>query len=184
MKEELLKEFRKEYKRRLTEKERDDKCLSILIERRNILERNPIVKNYMELNEQINKQLEKVVTPDDIYLDTLYDFENMGLMSKTNSILLYMGSFINENGFEAMVGRYNQAAEFDRYADIESLEYIDVPVEDRIDFERDNKVLVLDTDEPSKYLIYEIRDQFINSCLTDGQEAACKKVLSRNKKNL
>lgn len=183
MKESLLKDFRSEYKKRLKEKIELDKDLEILIKRRRILENSPIVKDYIELNNKIEEAMDKVCSEEDIFLSTLYEFDSKGLATDTNNILLYMGTFINENGYARLVDRNSSIAEFDRFINIESLDDVDVPVEDRDVFERNNNIIFLDNKEPSMYLLHEIRDKFIQSALTDGQEKACKKILSRNKKN-
>lgn len=184
MKEEILKDFRQEYIKRLEENEINNKSLNVLKNRKKILENSPLVKEYIELNKQIDDVTNKIFTADDIFTDTLYNFNNIGLTDETNNIYLYAGSFINEYGYERQVERDDSIAEFDKYINIESFENIDIPVEDRENFENSYRVLILDSNVPVKYLKYEIRDQFINDALLEGQEAACHKVLSRNKKNL
>ena len=183
MNEKVLNEFREEYNKRLEKKHKIDKSLDILKKRKEILENSPIVRDYIELNDQIEKVSDMIFTEEEVFFDTLYDFENKGLIDETNNIYLYAGSFINENGDERLVERDSLISEFDRYINIESLKDIDVPVEDRTNFEKNNKVLVLDNNDYIKYLIYDIRDQFIRDSLNYGQEDACSKVLIRNKKN-
>ena len=55
MKEDLLKEFRNEYTMKLKMKQKNDKDLKTLMERKDILENSPLIKSYIELTEAINQ---------------------------------------------------------------------------------------------------------------------------------
>lgn len=184
MKEEVLKDFRQEYIKRLEENEINNKSLNVLNNRKRILENSPLVRSYIELIKQIEETANRILTTDEVFADTLYDFNNKGLTDETNNIYLYAGSYVNEYGYEREVERDSSLAEFDKYINIESFEELDIPVEDRENFENSYRVLILDSNVPTRYLKYELRDQFINDALFEGQEVACHKILSRNKKNL
>ena len=89
MKEELLKDFRNDYVERLKKKQSNAKDLKILMKRKEILENSPIVRDYIQLNSQIELLINESFDKDDIYLTTLMDFEDKGLMSETNEIYVY-----------------------------------------------------------------------------------------------
>ena len=184
MKEELLKEFRNDYVERLKKKQSNAKDLKILMKRKEILENSPIVRDYIQLNSQIELLINESFDKDDIYLTTLMDFEDKGLMSETNEIYVYNGTFYTEDHIVKRVGRDNPVGEFDKYIDLESMDELEIPVEDRLAFEASHKVVPLGNMEPTKFLLYKLRNQFIEDALYEGQEVACNKVLSRNKKNL
>ena len=183
MKEDLLKELKKEYDRGIDEKEATDRRLKTLMDRKAILENSPIVKGYIELCEQIEVEEEKICLASDVFVDTLYNFTNKGLFDETNGIFLYLGTFITEFGYEKKVPEDYQFAEFARYINIESFEQVDIPVEDKKVFENNNKVLFLTDEETTKYVKYDLRDQFVMDSLSEGQETATKRILSRYKKN-
>ena len=183
MKEDLLKDFRNEYIKRLKEKQNNDNILSTLMNRKKFLENSPLVRDYIELCNQIQKFEDKIFTEDEIFTYTLFEYENMGLTSETNKIYFYAGTFLTENGEVKRVERNSSTGEFDKYIDIESIQILEVPIEDRDVFEKSNRVVDLNVDF-DKYLFYDVRDEFINDCLNYGQEVACKKILSKNKKNL
>ena len=140
-------------------------------------------KDYIQLNSQIDTLLEKSHFDYD-FVKTLSILEDKGLMSETNEIYVYNGTFYMQNNIVVRVHRNNPCGEFDKYIDIESMDEIEVPVEDRLIFEKNHKIVPLDGLEPTKYFLYSLRSKFIEDSLREGQEVACKKILSRNKKNL
>ncbi len=184
MNKELLKKFRNEYTERLEQNNKKETSLKALIQRKEILENMPIIQDYINLVKQIDELNAEVSTDKQVFLHTLFDYEEKGLVDETNSIFIYDGSFMTRNGIVIATERNSSDAEFDRYIDIESIEEVDIPVEDRKLFERFNKVIFLDESLPVKQSLYEIHNQFMQDAITDGEKAACKKVLSRNKKNL
>ena len=147
------------------------------------MENSPIIRDYVELCEQIEKEEGNFAYSEEIYLETLWDYEDKGLMDETNDIFLYAGTFMTDFAVEKRVDRDSIYGEFDRYINIESFDEILNPVEDREVFETKHKIIFSDVLEPTKYMLYEIRDEFINDSLSEGQEIACKKILSRYKKN-
>ena len=184
MREDLLKDFRNNYVKKLKRKQTHDKALNILMKRKEILEKSTIVKDYIQLNSQIESLISESCNKNDVFFDTLYDFEGKGLMSETNEIYVYNGTFFTENSMVRRVHKDNPIGEFDKYINIESMDEIEVPVEDRLVFEKRHKIVPLDGLEPTKCFLYKLRNQFIKDSLFEGQEVACKKILSRNKKNL
>ena len=183
MKEDLLKDFRKEYNTKMQEKKETYKRLEVLMTRKSILENNQLVKDYIDLCKQIEIEEENMWLTDEIFVETLYDFENKGLVDETNGIYLYLGTFYTEYGCEMKVKRDDNAAEFDKYIDIESCKEIHIPVEDRTAFEKNNKVIFVEGKEHIKYLLFDLHEQFMHDALDNGQEVACNNVLRRYKKN-
>ena len=184
MNKELLKDFRDEYTEKLEINDKNEASLKVLMQRKEILENMPVIQDYIKLVKQIEDLKNEVSTNKELFLRTLFDYEGKGLVDETNSIFVYDGSFITRDGNIIRTERNSSDAEFDRYIDIESIEEVDIPVEDRKLFERFNKVIFLDESLPVKQSLYEIHNQFMQDAITNGEKAACKRVLSRNKKNL
>ena len=186
MKEDLLKEFRNEYTMKLKMKQKNDKYLKTLMERKNILENSPLIKSYIELTEAINQLKNNTCSINDIFSSTLSEFESKGLTDETNEIYFYLGSFdIDEHGNEYQVDRNDDFIFplFNCYMDIESKKVIEIPFDDADEFEYKNKVIITSS-YPDALMITDIRNDYFCDALYEGQENACKKVLSRNKKNL
>ena len=184
MQEDLLKEFRKEYDKGLKQQLISDDDLKVLIKRRSLLENSTIVKDYIQLNSQIETILNNSYNKDEVFNNTLSSFEDKGLMSDTNEIYVYNGTYYTRDGITIRVHKDNPCGEFDKYINLESLYEIEISIHDRSVFEESHKIVPLDGLEPTKGFIYDLRSQFIEYALCDGQEVACKKVLSRKKKNL
>ena len=183
MREDLLKQFRSEYVKRIEAKEKNDKSLKVLLDRKTILENSPLIKSYIELNEQIDDLKNNTISTESIFLDTLSEFENKGLNERTNGIYYYLGSFdIDEYGNEYQVHRddYFTNPLFERYIELESKRIIEIPSDDADQFENENCV-VIDSDYPDVSMFSDIRKEYFYEALQEGQEIACKKFLSRNK---
>ena len=179
MKEDLLKDFRSDYVKELKKKVDNDKYLEVLNQRKSILENSPLVKDYIRLNEQIEECKKESYSIDRIFSKALLKYVDQGLTEETNQIYLYLGTYYSDGMDTVEVERNSSDAVFDWYVDIESVKYIENPVEDRNIFEENNKVVLLDNYHDSKYLLCDIRNQFIHDALCEGQDIACKKVLSR-----
>ena len=184
MKEDLLQEFRKDYEKRLDDNLKNRNNLAVLMKRKALLENSTLVKDYINLVNDIKETEDDIYTDYEVFSETLHDYMSMGLAQETNDIYLYIGSYVNEGGYNRKTERDDINAEFDSYINIESFVGVEIPVEDREVFEKEHKVLLIDESIPMKYLIHELREDFIKDALLNGQEEACKKVLSRNKKNL
>ena len=179
MREDLLKEFRNEYRQDLRAKDENDKNLSILKQRKAILENSPLIKDYVELNSQIDQYMKNGDSIDGIFNKALLKYVKKGLTEETNEIYLYLGTYYSDGIDTVEVERNSSDAVFDWYVDIESIKYVENPVEDRHDFELNNKVILLEDYHNSKYLLCEIRNQFIQDALYQGQDIACNNILSR-----
>lgn len=183
MNSDLLKDFKEEFLKKLEENKRKKLIFEALMQRKGYLENSRVVQDYIALMEQIKDMDDEVLDEGQIFWHVLFDYEDKGLVSETNGILLYAGSFFRDQDYLISVDRNSSDAEFDNYIDIESFDEIDIPVEDREIFEKEHKVIVLD-DESSKYSLYELHGQFMYYAVNEGEEVACQKILSRNKKNL
>ena len=87
MREDLLKQFRSEYVKKSEINNKNAESLKVLLERKAILENSPLIKSYIELNEQIDTLGNNIISTESIFLDTLSEFENKGLNDKTNVLL-------------------------------------------------------------------------------------------------
>lgn len=175
MNNDLLKELRVKYNDQTIQRDNSEKKLQTLLKRKEILENSPLIKDYIELLEQIDASIEESYK-EKFLLDSIISDFKYSKNDETNKIYQYVDTFITEDGLNVVVGRDCDDAEFDRYVDIESLSIIDNPVEDRYSFEASNKIIV------GGYLP-EIHNDFILNCIKDGQDVAVEKVLTRYKKN-
>ena len=183
MREDLLKQFRSEYVKKSEINNKNAESLKVLLERKAILENSPLIKSYIELNEQIDTLGNNIISTESIFLDTLSEFENKGLNDKTNEMYYYLGSFdIDEDGNEFQVYRddYFSNPLFERYIELESKRIIEIPSDDADQFENENCV-VIDSDYPDVSMFSDIRKEYFYEALQEGQEIACKKFLSINK---
>ena len=78
MREDLLKQFRSEYVKRIEAKEKNDKSLKVLLDRKTILENSPLIKSYIELNEQIDDLKNNTISTESIFLDTIGADKELG----------------------------------------------------------------------------------------------------------
>lgn len=172
MKTELLNELRNIYNEKQIEKIIDEKQLSVLLKRKEIFENSTIVQDYINLLNQINEYKKSINSEDDIWM-SLIDYLDSNVGDDTNKIYVYAGSFIRGLRSIMRVAESSPTAQFDRYIDIESLCLIDVPVEDRKIFRKNNNIIYSDSD------VYEIRDKFLTDAINEGQEYAVKRVLTK-----
>lgn len=171
MNKDLLNSLKEKYNTGMQEKNKNEKDLQVLLDRKQILENSPIVRDYIELLKQIKKHRKNLSSENKILSNLIHEVEYRD-NDDTNGIYFYMGSFIHEGNRKRLVDRDYHLSEFDRYIDIESLCFRDNPVEDREIFEREN-IVILSGD------LYDLHDEFIIDCITKDQDAAVAKVLSR-----
>lgn len=172
----LLKELKEKYNNEMCKKNEVDKSLKVLNKRKVILENSPIVRDYIELMDQIESLKYQITSEEEILNCLMTELEYRNDF-KTNNIYCYCGTFIEENGSCTLVDENDkEIGYFDRYVDIESLCVLDNPVEDREVFEKEN-IVIRDKN------LYQLHDDFITDCIKINQDAAVKKVLSRSKKN-
>ena len=141
MNKDLLQSFRDVYFKKIAERKQKSAEIETLLRRQKILENTLIVQNYIELLQTIEKAMLEMESEEQIFLHTMFDFQKKGLFDSTNNILLYDGTFINDQDYVIMVERDYPNAEFDKYIDIESSEELYIPVEDRESFEGSHKVV-------------------------------------------
>ena len=175
MNKDLLKDLKEKYNEKMKEKKINEGHLKVLLKRKEILENSPIVKDYIELIEQIEEMQSSIYNEQDI-LDSLVREVECNDEIDSNKLYLYVGTFINEGKIPRMVERDCFFGEFDRYVDIETLCLIDNPIEDREVFESSNTVIT-DGD------LYELHDNFIIDSIKEEEDIAVRKVLTRKQKN-
>ncbi len=149
----------------LQEGKRRDKVIWDRIE---ILEQNPLVKEYIELKQRV-----KMVDPQKKYLtneEILEICSDLYLSSskETNNIYVYIGKVeLKEKGVKKDYKRYiNLEARYDNHL---------IPIEESELFESTHEIINAKGQETYK----EIQKEFMKTLMEEGQEKACKKVLSK-----
>lgn len=179
MNNDLLKNLKDDFMKEKDENDIAERQLNSLLERKRLLENTRIVQDYLELCDQVDAMSDKVQDEKQIFLRTLFDYEHNGLVDETNDIFLYAGSYVTDLGYTVPVERDDPDAEFDNYINIESLEELDIPTEDREDFETEHKVIVLNGRDYDNCNLYDLHTKFMYDAMLNGQEKACQRVLKK-----
>ncbi len=175
----LLTKLREEFLQKREENARKEAAFNSLMQRKEILENAPIVRDYIELLETIKEAKHGLKDEKQLFLHTLFDYERNGLVDETNGIFLYSGTYVREWDYGIRVEKDDPKAEFDEYIDIESLKTVEVPVEDREAFESKHETIEIDESSPVKYSLYELHRDFMYDAVMEGQEKACQRVLKK-----
>ena len=147
--------------------------------KRDKLEKNPIIVKYLKLLEEIDKCSTYFVKDDEILDEAFKSLMNSGVFTDTNEIYFYCGSFMKQDKDIIQVPRNSEKAEYDIYRDVESCKSIANPTNGREIFEENHKVIVFPRPFPSTVDFDDLHKDFLYTALKDGQEKACAKVLAR-----
>ena len=170
MNKEVLKKIKESYERL----EETQKEIKKVWNRINILEENPIVKEYLSLKESV-----KILNPEKL---TLSKSEILEICSRN-----YLTSNKETNDIYICLGTVRltvkkQAKFYKRYINLEA--YDDnriIPIEESKEFEKNHQII-----EAVNFNEYvELQKDFILNSIEEGQEVACKKLLlKKNKEKL
>ncbi len=167
MKEEVLNLIKESYKKSLNRREKDKEIWNRL----NELEQNEFVQEYLKLRSTVsNIDPNKKYLSNDEILELSYR-ENTGYIDETNKIYVCLDSIFLTHiyGIEYKYNRYiNIENQFDTHL---------IPLEDCNKFESSHQVIYPTNLSRKSY--HEIQMDFIKTCIHDGQEQACKKILSK-----
>lgn len=183
MKQELLDSIKEEYSMR---KERRKK-LQEKQKRKAKLEENRWVKEYLELEEELNYRDNLKLanqTDSEILVNSFRKYMNM--VDETNDIYVYIGTYENANYIDIehgptdeRVDRNSPKADYRLYRNLENdCDCLNVPIKKCDEFEREHKVIILKTSLPGTQF-YEIQKEFIELAVKKGQEEACKQILKK-----
>ena len=182
MEQEILQKIKDDYERR--KQERDD--LQKLIQAIKELEETEIVKKYLALTEKLASiKFKKNLLVSDIELLDLAFRSNCYSIKKTNNIYICLGTFMQDSCCDIVHGssdirlKYDDPrAEYRIYKNIEDNFSKLIPIRKCALFEATNKVIFPQTSRTDKFY-YELQREFISTMIEQGQEEACKRVLTR-----
>ncbi len=168
MKEELLERIREQYHRLERIREEDKKRWERIKE----LETKEIIKEYLSLTNMEGKSnfRRRYLTNDEMLEISLRG--NMGYIDETNKIYVCLGKVKLSNNLKNN--------EYKRYMNIEKTsDSILIPLEKCEEFEKNNQVVFPEKIGINNY--NEIQIEFIKTAVYEGQDKACKKILTKRK---
>lgn len=180
MNNEALKFLKDEYYKGIENRNDAEDHFSSLLKKRDKMEKNPIVVKYLKLLKEIDNSTDYFIRDEDIMFKAYDALKNNGMITDTNEIYFYYGTYIETNEETIQVPRNSDIGVYDIYRDIESRDCIKNPVELRSIFESNHKVIVFPRPFPSAIDFNDLHRDFLNTAIKEGQDVACKKVLSRN----
>lgn len=167
MKQETLIKIKESYERL----EKKQKKIEKIWDRVDDLEKNPLIKEYLNLKEQIKLLDYKERNLSDSDLLEVCANSYLTYMEDTNDIYVCLGIvFLTEKGIKR---------KYKRYINLESSNDNKlIPIEQCELFESIHSVV--EVSYPTEYK--EIQKKFILNAMVEGQDIACQKVLSRRKR--
>ena len=150
-----------------------------LLNMKDRMEKNPKIIKYLKLLEEIENYNVCFPRNEELLNKSFQILQNHGYFIDTNEIYFYCGSFATYKDDIIQVPRNSVTREYDLYKDIESCKYIKSPVEEREEFESTHKVIVFYKPYPSSRDFANVHKEFLSTSVSEGQEVACNKVLSR-----
>lgn len=184
MKEEILQSIKKEYQEK---KQQQNNTIEIL-KKIEELEQNEIVKEYLNLTEQINTvDYSQIIAQNkDDLLESAFR-KHSNLIKETNGIYVCLGTFMMDNicdiehgPSDYRVRRNDPKAEYRVYQDLENYNTKQIPIKQCEEFENTHTVIIPKTILTEKYY-YELQREFLKNAVKYGQEKACQKVLKKIK---
>lgn len=184
MKEELLTQLKQELQNRKIENQEHN----TKIKRMKELEKNPNVKEYINLIKILEDDLNLINISDKKLILSYYSYYLREIREDdTNKIYVYLGTFEYNNEIDIVHGSRDfrvkddsEDADYKVYRNIESDYSMDIPIEKCEEFEKNNIII-----RPKTYLngkeYYNIRDDFFIKAIKTNQEIAKKMILKKYK---
>jgi len=155
------------------------------------LEKDEKIKKYLDLKKRLERfDYKKIIneTDEEILSRTFLSYQYE--INETNEIYLYLGTFMLE-GFcdiehgprDIRLKRDDPKAEFRQYRNIEDGYSEEIPIHKCEEFEKTHTIIFPEIEELAEKYFYEIQKEFIKIAVTEGQEEAYKKILTKNKKS-
>ena len=184
MTEEVLKEIKKDYEQRKETRNHLSEVLEEIIK----LEEDDTVKKYLNLKKELESiNYKKIIEQSDEQILYSSFYNNRYMIIETNDIYICMGTFMMDSICDIVHGpsdirlnRDDPRAEYRIYRNIEDGYSEVISMRKCEEFERMHKVIIPNIYWTEKYF-YELQKEFIKITLEEGQEAAYKRVLSKNK---
>lgn len=185
MEQKILNKIKKSYEDGLKRKKHYSEILKEVKE----LEQAENVKRYIELKnrlEQVN--YEKIIgETEEQILERAFNSWTYAIQ-KTNEIYLCMGTFMIDSICDIVHGpsdirltRNDPRAEYRIYRNIEDGYPRQIPIRKCEEFEQIHKIIFPKIDYLANKYFYELQREFFSISITEGQEKACSKILSKTK---
>lgn len=181
MKEETLQKIKEDYKQIIEKRNH----LLQLCEEITKLEEDENVKKYLKIKEELSKidYKNQIKETDSYILDAVFwRYQRLIQDIDTNDIYVYMGTYMLDNICDIEHGPSDirlkdddPRAQYRIYRNIENGYSKEIPISECDEFEKNHKVI---TDEN----FYTLQKEFIMTAVNEGQEEACRKILSRTLK--
>lgn len=186
MKQEILQAIKNDYLAKMKTKTNTIELLKKIEE----LEQNEIVKEYLNLTEQLKSiDYQEIIgrSNEDIMESAFRN--HMYSIKETNGIYVCLGTFMMNNTYDIEHGpsdyrlkRDDPRAEYRIYKDIEKTDSIQIPINKCEKFESTHKVIIPKTSLTEKYY-YELQREFIKTAVKHDQEKACQRVLRKKEQH-
>ena len=170
-----LEQLKEGYKKLIDNRDELNNLMSLKKE----LENNDIVKTYLSVLEKIEEfEDESIINANDkALMDKVIERMNI---KTSNGIYVYFGTYY-EVGNDCYITNYHDPnAHYSKYVDIEkhhSYAGIEVPINEREEFEKNNNIIMPKTLGSRKDLYDYVRDIFFETCIIENQEKAVERVL-------
>ena len=171
-----LQQLKEGYKKLIDNRDELNKLISLKKE----LENNDIVKSYFEVLDKIDElEDESIVNANDkALMDKAVECMNIKI---SNGIYVYFGTYYEDsNDYCSITNYHDPKAHYSKYVDIEkhhSYAGIEVPIDEREEFEQNNIIIMPKTFGSRKSLYDYVRYIFFETCIIENQEKAIEKVL-------
>ena len=152
------------------------------------LEKTETVKRYLELKDELAsiKFQKSLMSSDDELL--FYAFHNnCHCINSTNNIYVCLGTFMYGNDYDIvhgttdiMVEKNDPKANYRVYINIEDGFTTQIAINNCPKFEKTHKVIFPNTKKTEKFY-YDLQKEFISIMVEEGQEEACRKILTKTK---
>lgn len=186
MNKEIIELIKKEYQKRIDDKKR----LENMMIRKQELEQDLKVQEYLKLNQLIKESgcEQKIQEKDDKIIESIfYKYQNQ--IKETNNIYIYLGTFKLSDEYDIVHGPSDERVNYDDskaqyriYINLENGMEKEIKIDKCEQFERENKIIFPNTSISNRRFYYELQKEFINDIIIDGQDRAVERILKKVKK--
>lgn len=171
----------KNYLNLVLEKNRLGAIKEIILE----YERNPIVKQYIELKKEIEENKHKMKKKSELLVDS---FNDVALTTKdSNNLLVCLGTYFYDIvNAKVCTEQHDNTIKMKYYIDLETLQDYKMSVSKSKEFEIENKIIYLDEGdygynnlEHYKSKFIKLRENFFKDLLDNPQEVVMQKLLKK-----
>jgi len=187
MEQEILNKIRIDYNNSLKRRTKYADILKQLKE----LEKDEKIKKYIDLKNRLEQfNYEKIINESDEEILSRTFWAYQYAINETNEIYLYIGTFkldshcdIEHGPGDIRLKRNDPRAEFRQYRNIEDGYSEEIPINKCEEFEKTHTIIFPEIEDMADKYFYEIQKEYIKIAVAEGQEVACKKILTKTKSN-